>query len=616
MTSTNDLIAKFASGEKFSTSTFHENANNFIQKLNTSVSDQSWSDLIKQRYEEVSIYLDQMDISDEDELDEEDSEIKFSLFLNEDSKLHCSVEKCKSRFGHKRSYEFHMQSKHKGIPVDHSKKDPSGMCLLFSTKRKGPCHAKLPLRSIYHHMEKIHGIKRTGNDILMGFDITDDPKPIFCKKGGDLDRKYLKALRNTNQKVIGDQVEEEGQLTQTPKKNMDKDSYPTAEINSEDCSGNNGAENISAVEEMNNNPILSKEDLIDSSQSENSSLENTFTDTDSCDELDYDHLSPCQSNDLDYIPSPNKEFEFKVPEIPKKRRKKNKSSISGEHIAEANTSQSSNFDGESYSASSAINMNVDSDYEDNDTTAFTKKRRENKQNRYLQRNTNVLELHELEENKTFIEDMRSYMEKNVISTANTKTPTIDKTVRYLFTKPDSFLNYEYKKNNNFSLENLRNFNESSFQHLSYPLDWILSSAETETSTLGVERLKAHADLREFLEYEVSTYDNSEGFARMKNSVRENLDSITKQISKNKLFKKYNTVTAHVKQKTDRCKMILQPSTTVNVEKLAKTWNASHEKVETEKDYEFIFESAMAENDIGVKNLTKYAQYARICLLLR
>ena len=63
-------------------------------------------------------------------------------------------------------------------------------------------------------------------------------------------------------------------------------------------------------------------------------------------------------------------------------------------------------------------------------------------------------------------------------------------------------------------------------------------------------------------------------------------------------------------------MILEPSKSVNIENLVSTWNASLEREETDKDYEFIFQSAVKEGEIGNKNLTKYAQYARICLLLR
>ena len=493
LTGADDLVAKLSNNEKIVTFRFREDSKNFIEKLTG-----KWSNLLNLQYQELSLILEQLDSSDAEKPNPSDAEIKFCLFLEEDSKLHCSDANCKSRFGHKRSYEFHMRTRHKTMPVDHSKKDPAGLCRLISTKRKGPCNTRLPLRSMYDHMEKIHQISRPGKDILMGFDMTfKEPVPIFCKKGGDLDKKYLRALKTNTKEEVGDKIETEEEDNGSLKKSQNVESKTTKKntLLSSKESLNDLAKSTN-VQRKFCTPV-DKLPPADAISSDTSASEEDIPSSPVSNES-----NASQDQELDYETSQSEdseEFTFKVPEVPPKKRKTSKSLKS--FVSDISMpSTSSGLDGQhcipavkiAFSCSSPsgeLEKHNYSDHEDGDSLEFTTRRRQNKQNRYLQRDVNTIELHDMEQNKKFIQDLRSYMEKNAMSTSKSNNRTMTKTIRHLFTKPDSLLSYEYKKDNSFTLEKLRNFKHPAFQHVSYPLDWILSTPDIEDSTLGVERLK-------------------------------------------------------------------------------------------------------------------------------
>ena len=88
-------------------------------------------------------------------------------------------------------------------------------------------------------------------------------------------------------------------------------------------------------------------------------------------------------------------------------------------------------------------------------------------------------------------------------------------------------------NPEFNLENLRNFSSNTFVHLRYPGDWISDTAGT-IGNKGLDRLKAHCEIREFLKYEADKFDSSHNFFAMKQEVKENLEGINQQISSAKL----------------------------------------------------------------------------------
>ena len=111
------------------------------------------------------------------------------------------------------------------------------------------------------------------------------------------------------------------------------------------------------------------------------------------------------------------------------------------------------------------------------------------------------------------------------------------------------------------------------------------------------------------------FSSSDEFSARKKNVKDNLISIADQISRNKLFKKYQILSNQKKNEKNKAEMILQPSRSINIENIVKCWNESLEKDETDKDHQFIFENAEATNTISKRNFTRYSAYARMNLLL-
>merc|ERR1711923_131895 len=69
---------------------------------------------------------------------------KFSPRIDEYSKLTCSVSWCKSRFGSKSAYLYHMKLRHPDSTIDYSKQEPLGTCRMISKKTNKECGTKLP----------------------------------------------------------------------------------------------------------------------------------------------------------------------------------------------------------------------------------------------------------------------------------------------------------------------------------------------------------------------------------------------------------------------------------------------------------------------------------------
>ena len=95
-----------------------------------------------------------------------------------------------------------------------------------------------------------------------------------------------------------------------------------------------------------------------------------------------------------------------------------------------------------------------------------------------------------------------------------------------------------------------------------------------------------------------------------------MEGIEKQVTGNRLFRRYTQLSKQKKQQRDKAMMILEPSRNVYVDKIVQTWNRSLEKSEMDRDHEFIYQNALAVTEISPKNLMRYSQYARLTLLMR
>ena len=109
---------------------------------------------------------------------------------------------------------------------------------------------------------------------------------------------------------------------------------------------------------------------------------------------------------------------------------------------------------------------------------------------------------------------------------------------------------------------------------------------------------------------------SDADSTLKHDVRLNIEAVANQITSSNLYKRFKNKEKTMRNKKANAQLILQPSKTVNIEQLVKTWNASFQKSELDKDYNFIYENSMKTKEISVRNLTKYSQYSRITLMMR
>lgn len=553
---------------------------------------------------------------------------KFSPLIQERSKLRCTVAGCSSRFAHRRSYQKHMRVFHQNHKIDLGLKDPPGTCLMLSAKTNRTCGAKLPYRSIYQHLQTFHNIKRPADKILFGFDLTTSiPKPVFVSKGEELEPRDEEQdlplasdessqeldedgdLQSGNGKTSPPRADEpEGIVDISQKKDLDQteftkdipieidDDIPNEILNlpadqtlqliealedtipsnidgsyilqretiSEDTN-----DSVTSVEHLSSTPIAGDVHHPSTQRGEkrkhSNILENMFPDLE--DEILLSDICtpPIEATygDTDVVLEPEEKKE-KVSSIPLHENMDNdalyepgSSDVSGDEVSDGDSNMT-------------VDERVFSDYEDDDDSSYTETRRKNKSIRHLKRNTIIVALKDREQNSQFIADFISFMKDNIICTRSTNPTTLTKALRHLFHQEDSLLSYESERDNNFHLEDYRDITSPTFRHLPSPADWVVSTSGREGNK-GLDRLKSHAELRKFLEYEVAKYTDPK-YDALKKSVRENLMDLDKQVTGNRLFKKYTQLSKQKKQLRDKAMMILEPSRNVHVENIVRVWN--------------------------------------------
>ena len=469
---------------------FQQRSQTFLKKLIDCLAHQNWTELINLQVLEINSVLKAVEststsnnhqssehvnsISNATEISSENeiSKIKvFSPLVLEKSQIKCSVKGCKGRFAYKRSYVSHMKTFH-GDDEIKSFCDPPGTCQLISKKTNRPCLAKLPYNSIYNHMKVFHDVsKDNDNHILLGFDMSSNPKPVFGKKnyGYKIVDSKIEFIPNHPNKYQGP-CSSSNEETMSSFKNMDGNSTAT----------NSAAGNIT-------NPVEDNK-------------------TESCSSLGItgDYQS---SESVNVIFTPNNQIELEetskeicsdTPKSTKPGKIRRRLSIvlpltvSPDHNEESSADSSQNVDDELSAPDSSSQdsqmLEIDSDYEDGDNDNYTEMRQNNKKIRHINRNNNLVPLHQKDSNSKFISDMIEFMKMNTIDTTNKNTSTIKKTVRNLFSDTDSLLAFQVEKQADFNLEKWRNFESSEFQHIMYPLEWLAKTCDRNGGK-GVERLK-------------------------------------------------------------------------------------------------------------------------------
>ena len=279
----------------------------------------------------------------------------------------------------------------------------------------------------------------------------------------------------------------------------------------------------------------------------------------------------------------------------------------------------------------------DSDWEDGDNPEFTAKRMKRKKLRHSTRNTETgVKIMDIAENKEAFEEFRTYMEKTRVFTpqklaskakkprglCNQKRldkmhPTIQKTLGHIFTYPDSLLYHFSNKNPNFRMRDHYAFNSSNYKILEHPLDWIEDPNEIESNPESqLEKLKAHAQYRQFLRYKLDTevFEEDASLTKSRN-IGDVLDRIDRSINQQKLFKKYNILINQNKVARDNAKLRLDPNKHLNEVDCVRRWHESDISAKLTDEYEKIYQESVKNNRIGSRTLSKWCGWSKFNLIL-
>ena len=475
-------------------------------------------------------------------------------------------------------------------------------------------------------MDHLHGFKRDPNvsdSILIGFELLPEPRPIFRKKSEAFQMETIcESEENTRSSVV------------MAEKITERNSSPNQEINNEETKivgkGDTVGDNFESplkesVDTDSDDDIFGfnsvvKEDVnlnqhMFASKKAKRRLPFSFVSSDSSQNSEDSHsLKISRLSQMSAVYEET--FENNL-NISLDADKQSQTSNDAKEADDDKHSQTSNDakEEDGMCSDDSEGGDIDSDYETGDNEVYTKLRQNNKRIRHMSRNVNVMPLHLKPGNKEFVEQFTTFLKRNTIDNSNTETSTIVKANRHLFEADDSLLAQEVEKNGQFKLQNWISFNQETFCHLKYPLDWLTSTC-VKNGSKGCERLKAHSWIRNFIEYKVDQVGDNENLSNIKATVRENIQAINKQITKNKLFPKYSSLANQATKDKKRAHHLLKPSQPINIEYIVSKWSSSLEKEETDRDFQFIYDTAIENNHISISNLTRYAIYSRLMLLLR
>ena len=152
----------------------------------------------------------------------------------------------------------------------------------------------------------------------------------------------------------------------------------------------------------------------------------------------------------------------------------------------------------------------DSDVLSEDEEDFTLKRLKNKAGRFKKReNPEVPALPDLPKNKPFIEGFVKYILQNADSN-NEKNPTVSATTGKLFRHSNCWLNYQIKKNSNFSLDQLTCFHdESNLVQLKDPSGWIDEIAGEDGKQNPIQRKEMFKSYKRLIQYILKLLGNED-----------------------------------------------------------------------------------------------------------
>ena len=262
-----------------------------------------------------------------------------------------------------------------------------------------------------------------------------------------------------------------------------------------------------------------------------------------------------------------------------------------------------------------IEERKDSDYEDEDDRDETNQRLIQKSRRHLRRNElvvsgSVKKLFPADE--IVAEEFKEYMIKRTVSEGGPKS-TVSKAFGHIITYQDSLVQFEYFKDDKFRLKQNVDFSSKDHRDVTYPLEWINETC-SDNPPRAVEKLKSHSYWRDFLKLKVTKSSVS---TKKKVELNNVIDSISKDINDQKVYRRFNILVNNETVEKRRAKQILNPDEATNVVNAVMTWNESDVKMELDKRMTNYYSDAMVKGKSKLRNreFTQFSHFVRFFFIL-
>ena len=226
------------------------------------------------------------------------------------------------------------------------------------------------------------------------------------------------------------------------------------------------------------------------------------------------------------------------------------------------------------------------------------------------------------ENSVFIKNFEKELrfEKFATTTSNADLSTIKKYMGHLFFYEDSFLEYWSKIIPNFNLGQLCDLSGEEFKELTDPTgDWVRATggeSGKEQPSRRKEQLKSHARLRDFVINQIERISGSNVELMLKKElVLKNLKEIGLKIIKKKVFYQLEKLIAQNRLEKEKSRKVINPSQDYLEEHIVESWFKSAEAKLEERECKMIYDKAMTTKKIGLRDFTRFANWARFGLVL-
>ena len=254
---------------------------------------------------------------------------------------------------------------------------------------------------------------------------------------------------------------------------------------------------------------------------------------------------------------------------------------------------------------------LDSDYEDGDSGAFTRERMKNKAERHEKRiNLSSSKLAEKDGNIGFKTKFDKFLlNRGIIQSKNDRSA--HKVQGHVYGYHNSFLAHETKENNEFFLDRLLAFKSDDYLAPKFPLDWIQATCSNDPSR-AVEMLKAHKIMRDFLKETIDKTDfgGSTDDMLKKTLILDGIEKISREIQSKGLFASYAALIKIETAEKRQARMLINPSEAHNVARAVTKWNESEESREREAHFIQICQDAVKSGQIKSRAFTTLGHYVR------